>query len=370
MLTLLSKANGIQAEAACPGAGVLAKALAARGIRTHALEFNKYAFSRRPDWHFRFYLRFRRILEESGAEVVVINLDGNVPPVTLAANHTRVPIIRFSRLEFTPPRRWVDRHCWLSAAAVICPSESVRHQVLLWAPPRFRERVHCWYDPLASGEVSDSEISNLRAELGLGSVKVVGFVGRLHFRKGIETLFYAMHEIRKQAPDTVLLLVGSHDGSPDGVEYARKLEVLAREFKLQDAVRFLGYRKDVPAVLSACDVCVLPSESESFGMVLTEAWAVGVPTVASDVGGCREITLASGGGQLCPVGNAGLLARGILKIVSNRELAMCMATSGRAWVHKNCDPAHYAGRFQELVDQLRPCSVTSASPKWPPRPIY
>ena len=302
MLALLAKAKGIKAEAVCPAHSLLSTILIGQGIRTYGLEFNKHTFFKRPDWHLRFFLRFRRILAESRPDVVVVNLDGNTPLVTFAAIRAGIPIVRFSRLEFTPPHRWIDRYCWLNVAAVVCPSELVRQQVIKWVPIYFRERVHRWYDPLAISAVSETETRKLKSELGLNFARVIGFVGRLHFRKGIETAFRALAEIRKQVPGVRLLIVGSHDGSPAGIEYARKLEALTRELGVQDAVQFLGFRDDVSAVMSVCDVCVLPSESESFGMVLTEAWAMGVPTVASDVGGCREITLASGGGRLSPVG--------------------------------------------------------------------
>lgn len=352
MMTLLSKAKGIRAEVVCPAGGALAAILRMRGIRTHGMEFNKHRFAQRPDWHARFYFRFRRILSESRPDVVVVNLDGNTSLVTLAALQSGIPVVRFSRFEFTPPTRWTDRFCWLRATAVICPSDLVRTQVLSWAPDEFHPKVHRWYDPIAGDPALKTETRKARQELALEGRHVTGYVGRLHPRKGVETLLRAMPAIRARFPDALLLMIGCHDGSREGIEYAGKLEALARELGVSDVVKFLGYRKDVPVLLSACDVAVLPSESESFGMVLAEAWVQGVPTVASDVGGCREITMASGAGRLAEPGDFASFAGAIIEMLADRERAAGMGNAGQLWVQENCDPTQYAERFERLLKAL------------------
>ncbi|MCX6966285.1 MAG: glycosyltransferase [Verrucomicrobia bacterium] len=350
MLKLLEKRN-FCAEVVCPGGGPLEENLHKLGVKHHHLEFGKYAFSRRPDWHFAFYSRFRKILKESRPEVVVINLDGNTPLVTLAAVRAGIPIIRFSRFEFQRPQRWLENWCWLKASAVICPSELVKRQVLEWAPADFSSKVHCWYDPHVERPVSDTEIKEFREKAGLGASKTVVFVGRLHPLKRIETAFRALREIRQTFADARLLLVGFHDGSGPGAAYEKSLRDLAVQLGISNAVLFLGYmdRGDVPVVMAASDVCVLPSASESFGMVLTEAWSVRTPTVASDVGGCREITSASGGGLLVPVGDHHAFATQILKLLQNPVLAQKHGAAGEAWVAAYCDSTKYAERFRQLV---------------------
>jgi glycosyltransferase involved in cell wall biosynthesis len=122
---------------------------------------------------------------------------------------------------------------------------------------------------------------------------------------------------------------------------------------LQGVVHWLGYRTDVPAIMAACDVCILPSESESFGMVLAEAWAAGIPTVASDIGGCREITMASGGGFLAPVDDHRSFAQQVLRMLADPSLARKLGQAGEAWVKAKCNSKAYAARFQELLQHLQ-----------------
>jgi glycosyltransferase involved in cell wall biosynthesis len=333
----------------------LERELVALGIKVHPLEFNKYSLRQNPLWHLGFYRRFSRILKRSKPDVVVINLDGNAPLVTLVAVRAGVPIVRFSRFEFQPPNRGLDRWCWLKAKAIICPSELVRQQVLAWAPPKFDGQVYRFYDDYIGQKASKAEAAAVRQEFGLGSDKVIGCVGRLHRGKRIETAIRALAAVRKQVGQARLLVIGGDDGSANERAYQAELQQLAQDMGVGEAVIFTGYRpaEKMPAAIAAFDVCVLPSESESFGMVLMEAWAQGVPTVASDVGGCSEITRASGGGYLAPVGHVDIFTGSLLKLLANPQMADDMGRKGQHWVKQSCDPAKYAAQFQSLLSSFQ-----------------
>ena len=353
MLGLLEN-RSFQAEVACPGGGPLEDSLRKMGIKHHPMEFGKRPAFRRPDLQLAFHQKFRRILKASQPDVVVINLDGNTPLVTLAALRLGIPIVRFSRFEFKPPTRWLDKWCWKKASAVVCPSELVKQQVLAWDQNQSRCGVYRLYDPHSERLVSPAEIELFRAKWRLGSSKTITYVGRLNQRKRVETAIHALGAIRQVFPGSCLLIVGSHNGSKEEIHYEHKLLELAIKLGLTDAVHYLGYqeRDAVPVVMAASDVCVLPSETESFGMVLTEAWSVRVPTVASDVGGCREITQASGGGLLHPVGDHDALAKHVLKLLSDPALARKHGIAGETWVKANCDSQSYAEQFHHILKQV------------------
>lgn len=354
MLALL-RARQFQAEVVCPGGGALEGELRRLGIKVHPLEFGKYSVRQNPLWHVGFYCRFRRILTQSNPQVVVINLDGNTPLVTLAAVRSGIPIIRFSRFEFKPPTRWLDRWCWRSAKAIICPSELVKQQVLAWGPPELHPRVHRLYDAYAGRAATPQEVVAFRQEFRLGSDKIIGCIGRLHRGKRIETAIEALAEVRKEVGNARLLIIGGA-GSPDETAYQGELRQLATNLGVDGAVVFTGYRaaEDMPAALASLAVCVLPSESESFGMVLIEAWAQGVPTVASNVSGCCEISQASGGGYLAPVGDAGAFAGRLLALLTDPKSATAIGESGKAWVGQNCTPTNYAAAFKSVMNACKP----------------
>ena len=349
MLTLL-RARQFEAEVVCPGGGVLERELQQLNIPVHPLEFGKYSVRQNPLWHLEFYRCFRRILKARKPDVVVINLDGNTLLVTLAAVRAGIPIIRFSRFEFKPPTRRLDRWCWLKPKAIICPSESVKQQVLAWLPLEFHSRVLRFYDPYAGHTATPVQAAAFRQEFRLGDAKVIGCIGRMHRGKRIETAIKALAEVRQQVSNARLVVIGGA-GSPDESAYQEELQQLAADLGVGEAVVFTGYRPagDMPAAIAALDVCVLPSDSESFGMVLMEAWAQGVPTVASQVAGCSEISQASGGGYLAPVGNVGDFADHLLTLISDPEAATAIGARGKAWVDQSCVPSDYASRFKSAM---------------------
>jgi glycosyltransferase involved in cell wall biosynthesis len=350
MLALLRERQ-LMAEVVCPGGGALEMELQQLGIKVYPLEFGKYSLRQNPLWHLGFYRRFRQILKDSQPDAVVINLDGNTPLVTQACAQAAIPIIRFCRLEFEAPSRWLDRWCWLRARAVICPSELVKQQVLAWAPSSFHGRVHRFYEAYTGREATSAEVAAFRRQWNLGEAQLIGCVGRLHRGKRIEVAIRALAEVRKQLGDVRLLVIGEHDGSAAGAAYELELRQLAKDLNLSEVVLFAGYlsAEQMPAAIAACSICVLPSESESFGMVLMEAWAQGVPTVASDISGCGEITRASGGGFLAPVGDAGAFARQLLVLLPHPQTASELGQKGKNWVGQHCAPANYAVQFGSVL---------------------
>lgn len=353
MLALL-RARQFVAEVVCPGGGTLEQELRELGVPVHPLEFGKYSVRQNPLWHLGFYRHFHCILKSSQPDVVVINLDGNTPLVTLAAVRAGIPIIRFSRFEFKSPIRWLDRWCWLKVSAVICPSDRVKHQVLAWAPASKHPRVHRLYESYAGRVASPEEIAAFRKQFHLGDDKIIGYVGRLHRGKRIETAIEALAKVRTQAGNARLLIIGGGDGSAGETAYKKKLQDLAASLEISCAVTFTGYcpAEQLSGAIASFDVCMLPSESESFGMVLMEAWAQGVPTVASDIGGCREITLASAGGVLAPVGDVGKFAEHLLGLLITTDAAKAMGQKGKSWVAQNCAPLGYAASFKSLMTSI------------------
>ena len=110
--------------------------------------------------------------------------------------------------------------------------------------------------------------------------------------------------------DARLVLVG------DGPEYGRTRE-LVESLGLADSVRYVGVVEDVAPLLGAADVLLLPSETESFGLVALEAMASGVPVVASDVGGLPEVVLHGKTGFLAPVGDVEAMAGYCLQLLKD-----------------------------------------------------
>jgi len=165
--------------------------------------------------------------------------------------------------------------------------------------------------------------SRLRQELGLSSeTPVVGAVARLVPVKGLRYLVAAMPEILRQCPETHLVLAGDGDQRSG-------LEGLARELAVSDRVHFLGFRRDAAAVTAALNVFVLPSLNEGLGRVLVTAMALGVPIVATKVGGVPEVVEDGRQGLLVPSADPQALGRAVTTLLTDRQCAASLGMGGR-----------------------------------------
>jgi glycosyltransferase involved in cell wall biosynthesis len=156
------------------------------------------------------------------------------------------------------------------------------------------------------------------------------YVGRVAFEKNIEFLLRMLVRVRGQIPDVLLLVCG--EGPAQG-----SLAVLVRELGLGAAVRFVGYLDRAAALLDcyrAADVFVFASRTETQGLVLLEAMALGVPVVATAVMGTRDI-LAAGRGALVPADDEADFAAAVIAVLRAPDLRARLAAEGaehaKAW---------------------------------------
>jgi glycosyltransferase involved in cell wall biosynthesis len=130
------------------------------------------------------------------------------------------------------------------------------------------------------------------------------------------------------------------------------LEHLTEELELTDRVHFLGYRTDMPRVMAALDVFVLPARYKTFGLVLLEAMATEVPVVATAAGGVPEIVRHGETGLVVPPLDPRGLATAMLTVLTNKEEARRMGRRGRRRVEEAFTTASMIDRTTELYRLL------------------
>ncbi len=165
----------------------------------------------------------------------------------------------------------------------------------------------------------------VRDELGLTG-PCVGLVANIRGSKGHNDFLEAALEIRRRLPAARFLIVGDGVGFDD---VRRRVHALG----LASHVVMTGFRRDVPEVMAALDVLVLPSvRSEATSQVIPQALAVGTPVVATAVGGIPEIVKDGGTGRLVPPGEPAALAAAIVDVLADAGRAHAMAQAGQALV--------------------------------------
>jgi glycosyltransferase involved in cell wall biosynthesis len=172
------------------------------------------------------------------------------------------------------------------------------------------------------------DIERIRMELGVPSAsRLVAVVSRLNRLKGIEHFLEAAAIVGNRFPDARFLVVG--DTNPHDRPYFSVLTGLAERLGISSRVIFTGVRTDVPDLLAATAVSVLPSLNEALSNVLLESMAAGAPVVATRVGGTEEAVEDGVNGLLVPPSDPGALALGIDRLLADPALAARLSHAGR-----------------------------------------
>jgi len=182
--------------------------------------------------------------------------------------------------------------------------------------------------------------AGLRGELA-GDAPLVLTPARLDLQKGHDTLLTAVAEV----PEAVFVLAG------EGPERAR-LEGLAERLGVADRVRFLGRRTDVPELLAACDVFVLPSLYEGSSLAVLEAMAARRPVVSSAIAGTDELIEDGRDGLLVAPGDAPALAAALRRLLADAGLRAAFAAAGRRRVEAEFTRERMAERVTGVYEEL------------------
>ncbi len=176
------------------------------------------------------------------------------------------------------------------------------------------------------GGIAPDAVKKAREALGLGPEHVVCTLSaRLLYDKGVLEFVSAARALKESCPKARFLIVGKPDhGNPKSLTPAD----MARISENSNIV-LAGWRDDMETVWGISDVAVLPSYREGLPMSLQEALSCGLPVVATDVPGCREILAGGNHGFLVPFGDAQALEDSLRRLLQSRELRETMGAAAR-----------------------------------------
>ncbi len=197
----------------------------------------------------------------------------------------------------------------------------------------------------------------LRRRFGIAAdERVVGFVGRLVREKGVEDLLAACRRL----PRTRVLLVG-----PD--ERGEKSDALdPRALRAAPGVSWLGVRNDMPSVFATFDAFVLPSYREGFPRSLVESAAMGIPAIATDIRGCREVVVPGQTGWLVPARAPHVLRSALEGLLRDASRRRRFGEAARRRAEANFDEHAVFERVARAYAEL-PLRRPAAAPRVPAR---
>jgi glycosyltransferase involved in cell wall biosynthesis len=244
-----------------------------------------------------------------------------------------------------------------TASVVVANSAYTAASVGKVAP---RARLRVVHNPVDLTRFDADALDRAQARARLGDAgrghPLLGVVAQLSPWKGQDTAIEALGQLRREGIDARLLLIGSAKFVEratrfDNEAYVSALHALAAREGVEDRVSWLGEREDVPALVRALDVLLLPSWEEPFGRAVLEAMALEVPVLATDVGGPREIVRDGREGLLLPPRQPGRWAGAIARLVRDPELAASMGRAGRERARAEFTTERHARAMLDVYEQ-------------------
>ena len=337
------KARGHEPELVAANGSALGERAEAAGIPVHSV--------RRGFFNLPAAMRVRALASSGGFELVHANEAHAVTAAWLAGVHRRVPLIVSRRVGYPIGKSRLARARYEAAAKIVANSRWTAEQAAASGAPKEKLAVVYEGAEIPPRLTAEQRLSARRKWRQPEGAPLLGCVGVLLPDKGQEWLIRALAEIYDDFPAIRLLLAGDGPSKP-------QLERLAKELKVDAAVIFAGFVKDVESVYAALDLFLLPSFFEALNNSLLAAMAYEVPSIAFERGALGEIIEHEKSGLLVPAANTSALAEAIRSVLREPARAKCFAEEGRRRVEQNFS----AERMIEEMMQVYRSSLSGTAP--------
>lgn len=270
---------------------------------------------------------------------------------SVAASLAKVPFrIITRRVDFPLKKNYFSRRKYMkNVDAIIAISEGVKKVLVEGGVDPVNVEVISSGIDFSSFEEDSSALTSkdyLHREFSFAvDDYLVGIVAHLADHKGHQYLIQATKILKQQAPKIKTIIVGE---GPLSMELDRQ----AKELDVEDIIFFLGFRKDIPKILSSLDLFVLSSHLEGMGSSILDAMASRLPVVATKVGGIPEVVIHGETGLLVPPRNPSALARAILMLYSDKTLSSRLGQKGYELVHRKFSAEAMADKVVRLYEKV------------------
>jgi glycosyltransferase involved in cell wall biosynthesis len=291
-----------------------------------------------------------KLLAGASFDVVVCHQPWTYVVFGGVARRAGLPVVLWVHMA-TDGTHWLER---LARSArpdlAICNSRFTAAKTARWLPGVI-EHVYCPVTAPLPQSSEQPDRNALRRSLKTAAEDVVIIqVSRLESWKGQHVLLEALARLRDGSAWTCWLVGGTQ--RPSEAIYQQQLERIAVAGGIADRVRFLGERRDVPALLAAADLFCQPNTSpEPFGLSLVEALHAGLPVITSNIGGACEIVDASCG-LLTPPGDSSAVAGALARLTDDAALRARLGDAARRRPEVLCDPPRQMRRIYDVLSSV------------------
>lgn len=290
---------------------------------------------------------FKRLFKSADPQIIHLHLchSGSLRAAFLAArmSHAKIIATEHDPFKLNIFKKQVKRFTLRSTDHTIAVSENNRN-FLTEAYGIRGSKITRIYNGVDLETYHPGTVSK-NAVLGLDTNNfVITTAAELHPRKGINYLIKAMPKLVEKISNVKLVIVGTGKARGD-------YEKLVKDMGLENKIKFLGFKENIPDILRASNVFVLPSVREAFGLAIVEAMATKIPVVASNIGGLQEI-LTKETGFMLKAKDSEAIANAILEIHDNPEFAKALTEKAFERVKKEFSAENMTRATEEIYKKV------------------
>ncbi len=206
------------------------------------------------------------------------------------------------------------------------------------------KKIQVIYNSIDLDEYKRNPCPNIKKSIAPNGEKILVHVSNFRPVKRVQDTIRILAEVIKTIP-AKLILVG------DGPERS-DAEKLSRELGVAENVKFLGKQHALVDLLSAADIFLLPSQSESFGLSALEAMSCGTPVVASNIGGIPEVVIHGESGYVAELGDIERMAKYVIGLLCNDKKWATFSANSRRIAEDKFDSHHIVSKYENLYEEL------------------
>ena len=296
-----------------------------------------------------------RIIKQKMIDIIHCQLSRDISTIVPAMKMSlkTIPILLSKRVGSYLQKNDLLHRLTYSHVSRVLAISTVIHRNVLETTPMPPDRVLTMHDAIDTELFSPARVDRRRArqEFGFSDDSIViGFVGRFSPGKGHEEFLAAADMLRKKRENLHFLIVG--EASFGEQQYEHRVKSMSHSLGLDNVVRFVGFRKDIPEVMASFDVFAFPSHAESFGIVLIEAMAMERPVVSTNCDGVLDIVVNGETGLYVRPRSPIELANALTRLVDDPSLREKLGKAGRKRVEQFFDQKKQIQKLEDLYYQL------------------
>lgn len=349
----LVKDHGIEPIVVCSSSWSCQKVLEDLGVQIFPMVLPSWTKGKHLLRSVIFILQLLRLIKQTHVRILQVNGFYHAPYVFFAAKLSGKPCIVAPIAQLAP--RYVVIYLLRKFDVVVTLSEASK-KTLLETGLKEEQLVVNYHGVDCSGFIPKiREQLDPRPSLELTTSQPnLCVVANINYDKGQDVLLHALGKLRKHNKRFTCVFVGSYEyqkGTKNHEYYEHLLQLIDR-YDLHKSIRFAGFVEDVRPYLATGDIFILPSRTEGLPIALLEAMAMGLPVIATRVGGIPEVVVDNETGILVPPDDPDRLAESIIQFMENTRLQKQYGESGFRRVNSRFDVRLETERYHKLYQTL------------------